>query len=58
MENKKKAKVDKRKSVDRVLDKLSGNDANFRLLLNDECFALTKIGNDFQIRHYDKAKLP
>lgn len=50
-------KVDKRKSVDRVLDKLSGNDANFRLLLNDECLALTKIGNDFQIRHYEKGKI-
>lgn len=50
-------KVDKRKSVDRVLDKLSGNDANFKLLLNDECIALTKIGNDFQIRHYEKGKI-
>ena len=50
-------KVDKKKSVDRVLDKLSGNDANFRLLLNDECLALTKIGNDFQIRHYEKGKI-
>ena len=50
-------KVDKRKSVDRVLDKLSGNDVNLRLLLNDECLALTKIGNDFQIRHYEKGKI-
>ena len=50
-------KVDKRKSVDRVLDKLSGNDVNFRLLLNNECLALTKIGNDFQIRHYEKGKI-
>ena len=50
-------KVDKRKSVDRVLDNLSSNDANFRLLLNNECLALTKIGNDFQIRHYEKGKI-
>ena len=50
-------KVDKRKSVDRVLDKLSGNDTNFKQLLNDECLALTKIGNDYQIRHYEKGKI-
>ena len=50
-------KVDKRKSVDRVLDKLSGNDTNFRQLLNDECLALTKIGNDYQIRHFEKGKI-
>lgn len=50
-------KVDKRKSVDRVLDKLSGNDTNFRLLLNEECLALTKIGNDYQIRHFEKGKI-
>ena len=50
-------KGDKRKSVDRVLDKLSGNDTNFRQLLNDECLALTKIGNDYQIRHYEKGKI-
>lgn len=50
-------KVDKRKSVDRVLDKLSGNDTNFRQLLNDECLALTKIGNEYQIRHFEKDKI-
>lgn len=50
-------KVDKKKSVDRVLDKLSGNDTYFRKLLNDECLALTKIGNDYQIRHYEKGKI-
>lgn len=49
--------VDKRKSVDRVLNKLSGNDTNFRQLLNDECLALTKIGNDYQIRHYEKGTI-
>lgn len=50
-------KVDKRQSVDRVLDKLSGKDSNFRKLLNDECLALTKIGNDYQIRHFEKGKI-
>lgn len=50
-------KVDKRKSVDRVLDKLSGNDTDFRKLLNDECLALTKIGNDYQIRHYENGTI-
>ena len=50
-------KVDKRESVNRVLDKLSGNDTNFRQLLNDECIALTRIGNDYQIRHFEKGKI-
>lgn len=50
-------KVDKRKSLHRVLDKLSGNDTNFRQLLNDECLALTKIGNDYQIRHFEKDRI-
>lgn len=50
-------KVDKRKSVDKVLDNLSGKDTNFRKLLNEECMALTKIGNDYQIRHFEKGKI-
>ena len=40
-----------------MLNKLSGNDTNFRQLLNDECLALTKIGNDYQIRHYEKGTI-
>lgn len=50
-------KINKIKSVDRVLDKLSGNDINFKQLLNDECKALTKIGNEYQIRHFEKGKI-
>lgn len=50
-------KVDKKTSVAKVLDKLSNNDANFRQLLNEECLALTKIGNDYQIRHFEKGKI-
>lgn len=50
-------KVDKKESVNRVLDKLSGNDTYFRQLLNDECIALTIIGNDYQIRHFEKDKI-
>ena len=50
-------KVDKKTSVEKVLDKLSDHGDNFRQLLNDECLALTKIGNHYQIRHFEKDKI-
>lgn len=50
-------KIDKKKSIGMVLDKLSNNRTVFRQLLDDECNALTKIGNSFQIRHFEKDKV-
>ena len=48
---------DKKKSVETILRKASGNDHVF-LLLNDEAQSLTAIGNQFRIRHFETDKTP
>lgn len=48
---------DKKKSAAQVLDKLSGGDAVFKSLLDEDCKALTEIGNKFQIRHFEQGKI-
>ena len=50
-------KIDKKKSINKVLDNLSDGKAEFRSLLDNECTALTAIGNQFQIRHFEKNKV-
>ena len=50
-------KIDKKNSMEQVLDKLCNGHKDFRELLNAECKALTEIGNKFQIRHFEKDKI-
>lgn len=47
----------KRTSVDRLLQKVSTN-AAFREELDQEATALTRIGNTFEIRHFETGKTP
>jgi hypothetical protein len=50
---------DKKKSIGQLLDRVAGG-SGFRDVLEAECNALTKIGNQFQIRHFehDRERLP
>jgi hypothetical protein len=48
---------DKKLSVKELLDSAC-SEPNFRNLLEAEAVALTKTGNDFQIRHFEASKTP
>lgn len=49
--------LDKKKSIGILLDK-AASEPEFRKKLDDEAHALTKIGNDFRIRHSETTKIP
>lgn len=49
-------KFDKKESADKLLDAMSKNNAGFRSVLQDEFSALTKVGNEFRIRHHETNK--
>jgi hypothetical protein len=49
--------ADKRESTKRILDRAS-NEPHFRDILEDEASLLTRIGNDFMIRHTEVGKTP
>jgi hypothetical protein len=46
----------KKQSIESILAKAS-KDKAFRDMLNTEAMALTKIGNDFAIRHHETTKV-
>ena len=48
---------DKKASVKILLAKASKTEP-FRELLNRDALELTDIGNDFQVRHFEKGKIP
>ena len=48
---------DKKSSTESLLEKASSEE-HFRELLNKEALELTRIGNDFQIRHSETTKIP
>ena len=48
---------DKKSSTLKLLEKASPN-KHFREVLNNEAIELTRIGNDFQIRHSETTKIP
>ena len=49
--------TDKKKSIGILLDKISKNDINLKNILNDEFRKITDIGNNYQIRHFEKGKI-
>ena len=49
--------ANKRESTKRILDRGSG-EPHFRQVIEDEATMLTKIGNDFMIRHAEVGKTP
>ncbi|MBQ9982133.1 MAG: hypothetical protein IJP18_06165 [Oscillospiraceae bacterium] len=46
----------KRASADKVLDVISKNNAEYKVMLQEEFSALTKLGNEFRIRHHETDK--
>ncbi len=47
----------KKDSVDRITEDMSNNQPDFKILFDEEFKALTKIGNNFRIRHHETDKI-
>ena len=50
--------TDKKTSVARLIDEISNGDASLSERLNEEFLELGKIGNNYQIRHFETGKIP
>jgi len=48
--------LDKKKSTEKIVADMSNEQFEFELLFNTEFAALTKIGNDYRIRHHETNK--
>ena len=48
--------LDKKKSSEKIVDDMSNQNDNYKELFNEEFLRLTKIGNDFRIRHHETNK--
>jgi len=51
------AGIEKKASILRIINEISDNDSNFKILFNEEFDKLTKIGNDYRIRHHEMNKI-
>lgn len=49
--------IDKKRSAEMIIDKVSQGISSFSQLLNEEYLSLTKIGNKFRIRHHEMDKI-
>ncbi len=49
--------LDKKKSSEKIVDDMSNLNNKYKELFNDEFLKLTKIGNDFRIRHHETNKI-
>lgn len=49
--------LDKKKSVNRIIDDMSGGKEPFKKMFAKEFYELTAIGNDFRIRHHETTKI-
>lgn len=49
--------LDKKASAEKIISNMSNDDIAYKNLFDDEFSALTKIGNDFRIRHHEKNKV-
>lgn len=49
--------LDKKKSVNRIIEDMSGNETPFKEIFDNEFRVLTTIGNDFRIRHHETTKV-
>lgn len=48
---------DKKESLKIILKNIAPNEEDFRKLINDELLELTRIGNTYQIRHFETGKI-
>ena len=49
--------LDKKASAAKIVNDMSGGNNDFQTLFNDEFIALTKIGNNYRIRHHETDKV-
>lgn len=49
---------DKRKSMERLIDKIAGGDASLAEKFSTEFMGLGEVGNKYQIRHFETGKIP
>lgn len=49
--------LDKKKSAEKIIEDISGNNAPYITLFEKEFRELTTIGNDFRIRHHETTKI-
>ena len=49
--------LDKKKSAEKIVADMSDGQAVYQTLFNDEFIALSKIGNNFRIRHHETDKI-
>jgi len=49
--------LDKKKSSEKIINDMSNLNDKYKELFNDEFLKLTKIGNDFRIRHHETNKI-
>jgi hypothetical protein len=49
--------MDKKSSAEKIVTDASSGNANFEKMLNDEFGALTRIGNEYRIRHHETNKI-
>ena len=49
--------LDKKRSVNKIVESMSNNQEEFRKIYDDEFRILTNIGNDFRIRHHETTKI-
>ncbi|MCL2446910.1 MAG: hypothetical protein FWD06_09125 [Oscillospiraceae bacterium] len=49
--------LDKKDSAEKIIKEMSNNQIEFEELFRTEFFALTKIGNDYRIRHHETNKI-
>ncbi len=48
--------IDKKRSVEKIKKCVSGNDEQIAQMIDDELRTLTNIGNQYQIRHFERGK--
>ena len=48
--------LDKKKSIEKIIDEMSDENEAFSKLFNDEFNELTRIGNEYRIRHHETYK--
>lgn len=49
---------DKKKSMERLIDKIAGGDASLAEKFSTEFMGLGEVGNKYQIRHFETGKIP
>jgi hypothetical protein len=49
--------LDKKKSSEKIINDISNQNDKYKELFTDEFLKLTKIGNDFRIRHHETSKI-